>query len=261
MKIPPVLFHYTNQAGLFGIFESRELWASSIQHLNDESEFEYATRLFEAALSKVESETMMAILNLGWSRTYRMFVFSFSARKDRLSQWRAYCRDGGFSIGFDAPRLLALAHQQGFTLEKCIYRPSEHKKRVSELLNLAKLEEDSKDEPVAHSMTFLDEFMKFATTAKDKTFTEENEWRLVSLEGPGGIIPIQRPVCYRQGAAFPIPFQKFQLHDEIAKGLVREVVVGPGPHKPLVAKAVEDYLASVKCQAVVTQSETPYRNW
>jgi hypothetical protein len=136
--------------------------------------------------------------------------------------------------------LLPLASERRFTLEQCIYRQSEHKKRVGELLKLAKLEEESKDEPIARPMTFLDEFIKFATTAKDKTFVEENEWRLVNREGPGGIIPNLLPISYREGPAFPIPYQKFKLHDEIAKELVREVVVGPGPHKSLIAKTIED---------------------
>lgn len=261
MRLPPVLFHYTNQSGLFGIFGNNELWASSIQHLNDESECDYATRLLEATLSKVDSDSVTTSLKLGWSRLYRVFVVSFSCRRDRLSQWRAYCRDGGFSIGFDTQRLLAVARGQGFTLEKCIYRQSEHKKRVHELLDLAKLEEESNDQLIARPKNFLDEFMKFATTAKDKSFVEENEWRLVNQEGPGGILPNVLPVFYREGATFPIPYQKFKLDGEIASGLVREVVVGPGPHKLLVAKTVEDYLTSVHCQAVVTQSQTPYRNW
>src|ERR1035438_8918621 len=35
------LFHYTDAQGLLGILKSKRIWASSVYHLNDSSEFRY----------------------------------------------------------------------------------------------------------------------------------------------------------------------------------------------------------------------------
>jgi hypothetical protein len=40
-KPPPVLYHYTNDAGLAGIIESGQLWFSDIFALNDPSELRH----------------------------------------------------------------------------------------------------------------------------------------------------------------------------------------------------------------------------
>jgi hypothetical protein len=36
---PPILYHYTSQDGLLGILDSKSIWASKVQYLNDEQEF------------------------------------------------------------------------------------------------------------------------------------------------------------------------------------------------------------------------------
>ena len=43
--VPPLLYHYTDVHGFKGIVESRELWATHIQYLNDAQGFDYATDL------------------------------------------------------------------------------------------------------------------------------------------------------------------------------------------------------------------------
>ncbi len=39
---PEILYHYTNESGLLGILQSRHLWATAIEYLNDSAELVYA---------------------------------------------------------------------------------------------------------------------------------------------------------------------------------------------------------------------------
>jgi hypothetical protein len=48
---PTELFHYTSYAGLLGILESGEFWATSIHCLNDSREFAHGRELAKHALA------------------------------------------------------------------------------------------------------------------------------------------------------------------------------------------------------------------
>ena len=49
---PAGLHHYTNQAGLLGIFETGEFCATKIKYMNDATEFGYALALGKRELEK-----------------------------------------------------------------------------------------------------------------------------------------------------------------------------------------------------------------
>jgi len=46
MKKDKIIYHYTSLQGLLGIIESRSIWTTNIIYLNDTSELNYATKLF-----------------------------------------------------------------------------------------------------------------------------------------------------------------------------------------------------------------------
>lgn len=46
------LYHYTDQSGFMGIFLNQELWATKIQYLNDEKEYNLALELAEHILKE-----------------------------------------------------------------------------------------------------------------------------------------------------------------------------------------------------------------
>src|SRR3954462_8138065 len=43
-KIPDILYHYTNPAGVDGIFKSKSVWLSHSGFLNDSSEYEHTLK-------------------------------------------------------------------------------------------------------------------------------------------------------------------------------------------------------------------------
>jgi hypothetical protein len=140
---PEILYHYTSQAGLLGIIESKCIWATEIRYLNDASEFQYFLDLVREVRAEFIDEanepligyspeqniisdgisTLMSITTLFNTQVkFPYFVVSFTAQGDLLSQWRAYARDDiGFSIGFSHAKLEQLANRNKFWLVRCTY--------------------------------------------------------------------------------------------------------------------------------------------
>src|SRR4051812_23669938 len=127
-----MLFHYTSPEGLIGIVKERCLWATSAFYLNDSQELlggiEIARKQLESIADESASQDQRArinwllhdIRNVGTVQSKAAFICSLSSERDLLSQWRAYCRGGGFSIGFPADQLRDIAAAQQFSLNECI---------------------------------------------------------------------------------------------------------------------------------------------
>lgn len=58
------IFHYTSQSGLIGIVTTKSLWATSIHHLNDATEFGYARTLMKTAVAKTKRDAPSALIDV-----------------------------------------------------------------------------------------------------------------------------------------------------------------------------------------------------
>ena len=109
---PERLYHYTTADGLLGILESRTVWATHINYLNDKHELHHAEKVLSLELreraerSDVNVEERQALLaaaeSLEKHRSDReAYVFSLTENGDQLSQWRAYGSSAtGYSLGW-----------------------------------------------------------------------------------------------------------------------------------------------------------------
>jgi hypothetical protein len=99
-KPPPILYHYTNDAGLAGIIESGRLWFSDIFALNDPSELRHGLGIAidllksRATDARPEIATFASMferfdLDAGIEAAGHFFICCFSADGDDLGQWRA----------------------------------------------------------------------------------------------------------------------------------------------------------------------------
>jgi hypothetical protein len=107
----PVVWHYTNRAGLEGILGSHTIWASDATTMNDPLELQHGHQVIEDALARARLATNVAdgvrrhldfareVMNRGTT-----FVLSACTNGDSLPQWHAYGDDlKGYAIGFRVP--------------------------------------------------------------------------------------------------------------------------------------------------------------
>lgn len=242
------LYHYTTPEGLIGIVENRTLWATDVFYLNDSEEFalgiqiarDYMKDLKEKANSEPTVGRLEWLLGdfkgVGPQRKIDVYVSSLSVEDDQLSQWRAYCRGGGFAIGFKIGRLKELATAQGFVLERCIYEPKEQRQLITEavdsiagawLHSSAPWPEQSGEGPrfeIALNLSY--ELSRLSPMLKNQAFLEENEYRLISEPS---VLHVEGQMKFRNQSGLVIPYREFELNDNDLWRQVR-VVVGPTPH-------------------------------
>jgi len=139
---PPVLYHYTNSAGLKGILETNSLWATATAFLNDSLELQFGRpQLCDALQAQAESLdpgdrnpdggpdwSRAAIIRsavdylrrgdansrtnagqvydaISRANAEQVYVACFCDHDDLLSQWRGYGSSAGYAIGFRSESL------------------------------------------------------------------------------------------------------------------------------------------------------------
>jgi len=266
-----LLCHYTTLSGLIGIVDSKCIWASSMHYLNDSAELKHAFSLIQAWLElhlKHErgpcNDLYGALLEaLPLFSEFQIFVCSFSALGDTLSQWRGYCPNGiGCSIGFSPDMIKRQSSKQGFRLLRCVYDVDEQKAICEEVLTRAcKIANEEKREELRRSAVvdnFFPSFMQIAAAIKNASFAEEQEWRLI-----GGPFAIEHPqIRFRAGKYAVIPYFEFELAAKSEILQFEQVLVGPNPDPAMSKQSVEYLLKcrNVRCNRIDGYKGT-YRGW
>lgn len=272
------LYHYTDQNGFIGIFDSRTLWATKIQYLNDHNEYYLAAKIASKILKeRIEKETDFDI-----RFTYEEFlnriqlmshinvcVCSLSEQGDLLSQWRGYSNKmGGYSIGFDFDSIESIAKRNGFELVKCIYDEEQQVNKVESVINeaIGIVDQGSRYGINRKSIDYFEEtLLKLAPVLKDSHFSEEAEWRLVGIANTMSL-------SFRAGNSMLLPFKKISLGSKLElKEMVQEIIIGHTPHIDLAKQATQSFLVkSLLSQDDfplrifpfnVLESKVPYRSW
>jgi Protein of unknown function (DUF2971) len=266
------IYHYTSIEDILGIIESLTLWASKIQYLNDEKEFRYALELLDSRLIKSlnPSDTrvrkFMEKLNLtiyGF-RNVNVFVCGFSEIGDLLSQWRGYCPPGkGYCIGFRYEHLEKQLEKQNCRLLPCLYDREKQLQLIDEFILRNKVIIDeiyhaNDDRLVGLSYLLIDNFMEIAPIIKHHSFSEEQEWRIIT-KGYWSDINIK----FRAGKSTIIPYYEFNLANNFDEFNFEEIIIGPTPHQELSRNSIHGFLFSKKMSInyKIRSSEIPYRDW
>ncbi len=197
-----MLWHYCGPETVNGIFENKEIWASDLRFTSDSGEFKYGLKMAEEVLRQAERtrnadehkriwRLLEALHQHGSGAT--AFIFCMSQLDDDLSQWRGYCPNGGYAVGFEVRRLKYYATRAGFRLARCIYGEQACRALMTRLVNeaLTKLELSKVAESVADEATrtqrerelaedAISSIVSAAATLKSDKFQAEVEWRLIS---------------------------------------------------------------------------------
>lgn len=269
-----ILHHYTSGSGLLGIIESSSLWATKIQYMNDSKEFAHSIDLAASELRRHKIKTphghTSALCDALIDRLDRLsqlavYVACFSEVEDSLSQWRGYCPPSfGYSLGFDADVLGAIAKPQDFDLQPCIYDDDRKRKVIKEwvdstLMQLSAacpVDADPADFCEKHAGRFITQFWEFAPYMKDKAFQDEREWRLV------GLVPsFDTRLSVRAGKSKLVPYVPIKLDFTKAPELLWNAAIGPNPHMELAIQSLSLALRNCHFLHGVRPTSVPYRDW
>ena len=269
-KLPEVLYHYTGQAGLLGIIQNAELWATKVRYMNDATEFNHALALASEILdSLIADEHARKLAGTTLRRSLQgledinIFTACFCKDGDLLSQWRGYATEGGgIAIGFDAPELKSTAARAGFALGACIYDAALQRCAVTEAIEHCIAEEIASRNNWGFHGPLADVIFRIGAFFKDSSFREEKEWRLVS---PVIMFRDER-TDFRRGRSMVTPFYKLPiLHEDNLP--IRHVIIGPCPNMELAKSAVTMLLMQhgnhgpLYGQRISFGSKIPFRNW
>ena len=279
---PPLLFHYTSSASLIGILSYKTVWATNISFLNDSKELNHAVDITRNTVNFIrKKQNIGSSLDLlleqmsEWaeSAAKRIYVFSLTEQRDLLSQWRAYCPKGGYSLGLPSSQLSAVARETDFVFCRCEYDYQIKHMIVQEWINSAFLEFEQlvqsghKDEDARKRVSYnlAQHLALYGCILKHEAFREEREWRLISRQ----IADDNENIRFRATEQSIVPYYAFSLVSSISPDLVR------GSESPnsltLIRGPSENWMRdSFASQIVLTRlldkgwyqgrSDIPYRN-
>jgi hypothetical protein len=206
-NIPRTVYHYTSGEAFLGIITNRKLWLSNAAYLNDPTELEYGIDVVRRALSDYFNPAMPLAEGTAESIPQRFrkncaqlistenllspwYLGSFSSEGDDISQWRAYCPNGGYAIGFDGLSLAKAIADAGieFIHGQVEYSKERQLARVEKTMAqyAEKLEERSKSYPHHTYATLAHGVLAQCSLAlgmdllffKNTPFKAEREWRI-----------------------------------------------------------------------------------
>lgn len=284
-KVIAPLFHYTSASGLKGILESRQLWFTSVFHLNDPSELTSGLETAVDLLNELRDkggkdrkevcDTMEKVVTHDLGFHFGFFVASFSRNGNELGQWRAYGDNGrGFAIGL-APALFQPEERrvgsnpnEKFFCSPVIYDEAISRKTHRDVIEralgivdrMSSAGELNNSGQRAHflrelSIAIASRVLWNSITTKHNAYALEQETRLLMVNG----IDILKPyIETRIRGSELVPFIRAPM--EIEQGNITKIVVGPAADENA-EDAVGHLLRrqGIRPDGIVVRSDIPYR--
>jgi hypothetical protein len=207
-----VLYHYTTTEGMKGIIDTRSLWNSDVNYLNDPLELKYGRgiifNILDSYSKKENDEGIKRLLNrlkdiTGIQNLYNTYITCFSKYNNLLSQWERYAAKGyGYNLGFHFSSDSFSRSKTWYNIEelsehdflpclrKVTYQIDEQYEIVEKFINT--IIDGSKRylnggnyidkawDAIA-SIKAADILLELMYSFKSPSFSEEYEWRLVYM--------------------------------------------------------------------------------
>lgn len=249
-----LLWHYTDTRGLLGILNNKVLWATDALYLNDSRELleahelQVKTLLADDPWSAGETQLTFETFHRWWLHDIAkdlqplegVFVASFCAVDDLLSQWRGYGAGPGYAIGFAREDLTSWAARVDARLVRVTYGSPDEE--LAALLRPRSVKVRGTGE------AFVDSEMADVASLKHPAFAEEHEWRVVANGD-------SRELKFRGTRRGLAPYVELPL--DLA--LISEIKLGPGLSQGTAVRAVERILTAKGASAPVSTSKVPFR--
>jgi hypothetical protein len=278
---PESLYHYTDASALVSIASGQQLWATNAVFMNDQTEVRHAAALLRTLIGESEGEgdaskregpdvAVRHLLKL-LHNFVGIYVVSFCAESDLLSQWRGYGGTDVYAIEFDGPSLLQLGPATP-RMTPVSYDEDVQRRWLKKLLDRWRSElrgvECSESGWFKASALLAQAFGPLAISCKNRAFEEEREWRLFysRLRLPQTLPEEYFPVEFRARGGLIVPFVKFipKSSEEASDRRllpIRSICVGPHRYPALAASGVWHLINERKMgdDVPVTNSVAPLR--
>jgi hypothetical protein len=246
--------------------------------MNDSKEVQDGLTVFERAIARGEERGLLGPLRepfdtwhaengILFAASIGTYAACLSENGDDLSQWRAYCPHGGYSLGLDGGVLSRRLQRRGTgELVKVVY-DSAVKDAIADLVVAEAGEMWSETQTAAPTSrlrlckALAEELENLVLTCvacfKDEAFSAEAEWRILAsgdLSAPGA-------VKYRAGRSSVVPYVALPLFRRRDR-VVKRAIVGPCPDPELTHAGMGECLADADFEHVgEVRSSVPYRSW
>lgn len=200
LKLPPKLYHYTDERGIDGMLSSRGIRATYWRDLVDQHEIRWgitavneAMQFFRGKLQDPQLRELMGVLYYAFvehelRQEYYIACFTESGDSDR--HWTEYgCADSGFAIEFDSFALQRPSAVTYLDLQPVIYTVKEQMNLISEIVlacwasTLDLVRSTSSERHwlwLPHIMGLLTSHLHFhLSLMKREDFVWEKEWRVI----------------------------------------------------------------------------------
>ena len=195
---PASLFHYTTAGGFAGIVESRNIRATNFSFMNDPSEIVHGRDLILRHLQEEQRPHRDSVVAELYERTIEelnkegaseIYVCCFTAKKDDLSQWRAY---GGstarYALEFDTDQIHAatlIPHSYKVRFSEVVYNEETQHEAVRGVLQAAaRMVIDLGITPAELpdcTGILSRRLVRMLPTLKAQAYEVEAEWRIILL--------------------------------------------------------------------------------
>lgn len=276
-KIPLKLYHYTDLTATVGIISENEFWLTNLFYLNDKYEYEVGLNLFKEYLKDKKSEfvdnpKISIFLNtldsaVDYLETENVYIMSFSEQSDLLSQWRGYADNcKGTRIELSS---LEMLKTNGILILPCIYSKQEQYDYISHIVdnaiqvfnktpelgitnkeNFGDLEKPFSDAIQKAGSEFISKANVACAIIKDKSFSEENEWRLINFK--------ENKLFFRTKSHYVVPFIKMKISN--INNHLTNIMTCSSPEPSISEKSIRFLLNKKGFDSTkLSRSEIPYR--
>lgn len=278
-------YHYTTAQGLYGILESKSIWLTDIEHMNDPSELkhglsfpiDYLEELVQTSqntLERIFTSAIRTVLTEKISHRYIFYVTSFSFDGDHLNQWRAYADNGrGYCIEISKdvflPENLGASKLQPLSVYVMQYGDSKIKSRqrkvIKDALQVLKSIPSPENLPSDQRKAFLKNLSATCVTelimnsmdVKNIAYKTEREVRLLLVHG---VTRARQGSKIRVKDGSFVPYHPFNLTaGNVGNKFLNSITVGPAARADA-ELALNKLLRTLNYSEIpIKRSKIPYR--
>lgn len=274
-------YHYTSPAGLKGIIESKKIWFSNIEYLNDEQELFYTYNLVKKITEEIQVDNYSDFLKGVFDQYDKYiqtrkrehvssdyYIACFSNSEDNLSLWHYYTKNEnsiGYNIEFSKNLIERLLHENTYNLDtsriihgQVIYNVERQRELIKNAINdFNDAYLNSNDLQVQNNIALFFWYLvnDFSLFFKHKAFKAEKEYRIIL---PKGKLNNRVELKSREYNGFFIPYieRLFDVED------IKSIKLSPTNKETLVKESVINLLKMNNYNAniiKVEKSDIPLR--